>query len=63
MFALLSVTMQWRSSIAILSVPWFGKIACILAYAGRAGVGDEVGVVARERAVLLQTWGAVNMSG
>jgi hypothetical protein len=56
MFALLSVAMQWRSSawrssIIILSVPWFGRIACILMYAGCAGVGDEVGVVGRESGV------------
>jgi hypothetical protein len=56
MFALLSVAMQWRSSawrssIVIVSVPWFGMIACILAYAGCAGVGDEVGVVGRESGI------------
>jgi hypothetical protein len=56
MFALLSVAMQWRSSawrssIVILSVPWFGKIAYILAYAGCAGVGDEVCVVGRESSI------------
>lgn len=37
------------------------RAPCILAYAGLAGVGDEVGVVGRENGIA--SVGAVNISG